>query len=129
MANETYIRNFGLHFPYLAKRAVTYEDIGRFRLFVEFDDGTQGEYSELSNTFKRYVPFDGTEESWKREFRHRLVTYMDEYPHDQTSLAESTGISQKSISNYVWGRTIPSGYAIAKLAKALNCSVSDLTDF
>lgn len=129
MVNETYIRNFGLYYPALAERAVSYENIGRFRLLVELDDGTRGEYSELSKTFKRFVPFDGTEENWKREFRHRLITLMDESPHDQTSLAEASGLSQKSISNYVWGRTIPSGYAIAKLAKALNCSVSDLTDF
>ena len=129
MVNEVYIRNFGLYYPALAKRAVSYANIGRFRLLVELDDGTRGEYSELSNTFKTFVPFDGSEESWKREFRHRLVTLMDEYPHDQTSLAEASGISQQSISNYMWGKTIPSGYAIAKLAKALNCSVSDLTDF
>ena len=50
--------------------------------------------------------------------KHRQIT--------QEELAEKVGTSQTMITRYVTGRCVPSVVMLAKIARALRCSVDDL---
>ena len=47
----------------------------------------------------------------------------------QEELAEKTGISPVMISKYMSEKATPSGHTIHRLARALGCTVAELTDF
>ena len=66
---------------------------------------------------------------WKKEFAHRLKARMEYLDISQNELAKRTGIPQPVIGAYVHGRCMPLAMNIAKLAKALIMSSSELIDF
>ena len=123
------LRMFEMFYPATYNRAVSFEESGPNSVIAILEDGTRSEYNNLLRTIRNVIPYDGAEESWKREFSHRLVEKMMERGFDQTSLEEASGLSHQSISCYIHRKKIPTGFAIDKLARALNCRPSDLTDF
>ena len=120
---------FEMYYPSIAEQAVSYKAKGPNIIFVTLEDGSVIEYNDLMNSFRTVVPYDGSEESWKREFAHRLVELMVDKGFDQSYLSEASGVSQQSISNYIHRKTMPTGFIIDKLARALRCDVSELTGF
>lgn len=61
-----------------------------------------------------------------RDFKHNLRLWMIYRGMDQVQLSKRSGISQPSISNYIYGKTVPTFYSLYKLAIALGCNISDL---
>lgn len=123
------LTRFEMFYPIAYKRATSFEESGSNSIIAILDDGTRVEYNDLMKTIRTVIPYDGTEESWKREFSHRLVEKMVSRGYDQTLLSEESGVSQQSISLYVHRKKLPTAYTVSKLARALNCRPSDLTDF
>ena len=120
---------FEMYYPSIAEQALSWEQKSNYVIFVTLSDGSIVEYNDLMNSFRTVVPYDGSEESWKREFAHRLVELMVDKGFDQSYLSEASGVSQQSISNYIHRKTMPTGFIIDKLARALGCDVSELTEF
>lgn len=127
--NDTIFDRFKMYYPSIAEQAVSYKQKSIYVIFVTLHDGSVIEYNDLMNSFRTVVPYDESEESWKREFAHRLVELMVDNGFDQSYLSEASGVSQQSISNYIHRKTMPTGFVIDKLARALHCEVSDLTEF
>lgn len=127
--NSMIFDRFEMYYPSIAKQAVSWEQKSNYVIFVTLSDGSVVEYNDLMNSFRTVVPYDGSEESWKREFAHRLVELMVDKGFDQSYLSEASGVSQQSISNYIHRKAIPTAYAVDKLARALRCDVSELTGF
>ena len=129
MSNRLTIEKFKMYYPTMAEQAVSYKAKGPNIIFVTLEDGSVIEYNDVLTSFRTVHPYDGSEESWKREFAHRLVEKMVDRGFDQIYLSEISGVSHQSISNYIHRKTIPTAYAVDKLARALRCDVSDLTGF
>lgn len=127
--NNTIFDRFEMYYPSIAEQAVSCKQKSSYVIFITLHDGSVIEYNDLMNSFRTVVPYDGSEESWKREFAHRLVELMVDNGFDQSYLSEASGVSQQSISNYIHRKTMPTGFVIDKLARALHCEVSDLTEF
>lgn len=127
--NDMIFDRFEMYYPSIAKQAVSWEQKSNYVIFVTLSDGSIVEYNDLMNSFRTVVPYDGSEESWKREFAHRLVELMVDKGFDQSYLSEASGVSQQSISNYIHRKAIPTAYAVDKIARALGCDVSELTEF
>lgn len=70
-----------------------------------------------------------TEMEWLDEFGASLFDLMEQEGLNQKELAEESGLSEGSISNYIHGKQMPNVKAIVNLAYALECDVSDLIDF
>ena len=120
---------FVMFYPFEAERVISWKEFGNNSIIAILDNGTTVEYNDLLRTIRNIIPYDGSEESWKIEFSHKLVTKMAERGFDQTRLSEASGVSQQSISLYIHRKKIPTAYTVSKLANALSCSPSDLTDF
>lgn len=67
------------------------------------------------------------DEIMRREFGRRLKTLLELRGMTQNELSEETGISQVSISKYLNGKSDPSLLNVLKIARALDCSLDDLT--
>ena len=100
--------------------------IGANSIIVQMRDGTKLEYHHMLKTLRQVPEYNGSEEEWRREFSRRLSFEMYERGFDQTYLAEKSGISQVSISNYIKRKTTPSAYAVDRMARALGCYMDDL---
>ena len=57
---------------------------------------------------------------------NRIKDLREDADLKQSELAEATGISQKTLSNYESGRTNPDSYAIIKLAEYFNVTTDYL---
>ena len=100
--------------------------IGANAIIAVLKDGTKLEYHHMLRTIRKVPTYTGSEEEWRREFSRRLSFEMYERGFDQTYLAEKSGISQVSISNYIKRKTTPSAYAVDRMARALGCYMDDL---
>ena len=126
--DEIYM-NFKTYYPFLDVEVSSWSPNGINSIIAELLDGTVIEYNDALRSFRTVRKFDGTEESWKREFSSKLIKMMADKGCDQTYLSEISDISQQSISNYIHKKAIPNCYTVFKLSKALGCNVSDLVDF
>lgn len=127
--NENLIRNFRLYWDNLDETAVNYEQTGPSELVVTLDDGSSYLYEDSEGSIRRLPKdkYNMTENEYKREFGFRLRKLMFSRGFTQTSLADATGLNQAQISSYANGKNSPSYYNAAKIAKALECSLDDLT--
>ena len=132
MEKDTYYaiyQNFKTYYPFLDSAVVSWSPDGPNSIIAELSDGSTLEYNDRLRSFRTVREFDGTKESWKREFSSKLIKMMADKGCDQIYLSEISDISQQSISNYLNKKAIPNCYTASKLAKALGCAVSELIDF
>lgn len=126
------IEDFERHYPDLADTVVDWYPINRNEIVVQIDNGSKYIYMFIGNKLIRYYEPDNSgdfdEEKWRKEFARKLQRKIDETHIYQDELARRTGISAVSISKYLNCKSSPSGYNIERLAAALNCSVSELTN-
>ena len=122
-------QNFKTYYPFLGYAVVSWSPDGPNSIIAELSDGSILEYNDRLRSFRTVRDFDGTEESWKREFSSKLTKMMADKGCDQTYLSEICDISQQSISNYLNKKAIPNCYTASNLAKALGWTVSELIDF
>ena len=132
MRKDTYdgiYQNFKTYYPFLDSAVVSWSPNGPNSIIAELSDGSILEYNDRLRAFRTVLEFDGTEESWKREFSSKLIKMMADKGCDQAYLSEISNISQQSISNYLHKKAIPNCYTVFKLSQALGCTVSELIDF
>lgn len=70
-----------------------------------------------------------TETEWMDIFAGNLLDLMRDRGYNQAQLADSTGLSQSSISKYLRRSQIPTVRAIVNIAYELDCDVNELMDF
>ena len=108
---------------------VTAEAIAPYEVRVELTDGTVGVYDGMTKMFCRIRKDEViTDEEWQLEFGRRLTRSLRLAYMTQEDLANSTGISRRMITKYINGKSTPSALNVSKIAKALNCSTTELVD-
>ena len=115
--------------PSLVSKVDHWDAEGANSIRVYFKDGTVDIYNYILKGLRTVHQNDGTEEDWRRDFRDKLVEKMADCNYTQQELAYATGISQTMIGRYLNKQSMPSGYVVAKLAKALHCSPDELIWF
>lgn len=126
---EQLVRNFALYFPMTAEKMVEYKTTNCFDLTAKLSDGNFVLYDDASHSI-RNLPRDSrnmSEEEFKKELSYRLRSIMSRRGITQWKLSKMTGISNVLLSKYMHGKNIPSAYKLDKIAKALDCSMDDLT--
>lgn len=131
---EFVYEEFRMHYPDMDERVINWYPSGQLEITLRTKDGTKYIYDFTSKGIRRIFCPDNdelelTEEQWRFEFALRLGKMMRVFGMNQAILSEESGISQVSLSNYLNCKSTPSSYALHKLARALHCSVSELTYF
>lgn len=132
MKNKHYdkiFEDFEEECPGLVSKVDHWDVEGGNSIRVYFTDGTVNIYNYILKGLMPVHQNDGTEEDWRRDFRDKLVEKMADCDYTQQELAYATGISQTMIGRYLNKQSMPSGYVVAKLAKALHCSPDELIWF
>lgn len=70
-----------------------------------------------------------TEIKWLEMFSDNLYSLLLESNMSQRELADLSGLSEATISNYLNSRQMPGVKAIINIANALECSTDDLIYF
>lgn len=131
---DKYFENFTRTLPSAAEKVVDWWPSGRFEITMKLEDGSRVIYNDLNNTsrFVRHETFNAdisSEDEWKNIFASRLTDLMRVNFISAGELSDRTGLSRQIVSSYINGRRIPNGYNLVKIAKAIGCSVTELTEF
>ena len=98
---------------------------------VYHKDGSRVRYDCFNGDWFKWYPTDydiskRSEEQIIQDFKWRLKRTMTLRCIGQAQLAEMSGISQKTISNYLTGKSMPDILKLNKLARALDVDVAEL---
>lgn len=66
---------------------------------------------------------------WRKKFSEKLQELMEKQHISKYKLADKTGLTPMCIHYYLVESSMPSAFTVARIAKALNCSVNDLIVF
>ena len=128
--NDTFDK-FEQYYPSIAKNIVDWYPSGRNTIIVVLNDNSKMEYHNVLKSIRNIPNIidrdEFTEDNYQRDFSYNLMNKMVDAGFDQTLLSEKTGISQVSISKYLHRKALPSIYNCEKIARALNCSINELT--
>lgn len=131
---DVMLDDFMQHYPNMYKNLVEWYPSGKNEITVRVQTGKVVAYNGVNHTLRNVHDPDDSDgymddEKWKDEFSARLRRKMMNTDLTQDDLAGMTGISRVTISKYIRGRAMPSGSNLCKLARALECTVSDLAEF
>lgn len=124
---ERYFENFKLYCPWAVDKVVDYQVSGYGELTVKLSDGRVLLFDD-ENRGVRKLPANSNKLSMNecnREFGVRLRRILQHRYMSQLELSEKTGIAPMTISRYINGKSMPSFYAVDRIAKALNCSTDE----
>lgn len=126
---EDFTRNYYM----FEERVRDWYPSGRNEIIVILDDGCKLRYDWLSKTYyeitnTKYSDPCEDEKTWRTNFAERLSLKIKNTCYTQERLAVETGISMVTINKYTKGRAIPSAYNLMKIARALKCSITELTE-
>lgn len=126
---EEAIRGLRLYFPDLAEAAVDYEMTPYGELIITLKDDTRYAYDDYKNSITRLATngHELTEQEYRREFARRLRKIMLNRRMTQRDLSEAIGISEVQLSLYLNGKQTPTVYRVSRIAKALDCTLDELS--
>ena len=130
---EPVLRSFSWAYPNYYEEMVDWYPSAHLEITVKLRDGRKLTY-ELVGDYITFIK-DGACDSedideylWRENFGMCLSGKMRKLGVSRDRLAEMTGISTVMLSKYMNGKAVPGGYNIYRMAKALNCSVAELTN-
>ena len=127
------IDEYKIWHPSMYEKTIECRPSGRSSILVTLNDGSRIEYESNSNTVRNvtrmYTDRVTDEETWRKEFGHKLRKAISDKGITQEKLSEITGISRQMLTRYVRGSSTPSGYILTRLTEALDCDVRELTKF
>jgi len=129
--------DFVNNYPNLAREIVDWYQSGQLEIVIKLRNDERLAYDFTNHTYRYLKKFkeseyglpDFSEEEWSRGFASKLRKKMRVKGMSGKELAARSGISESRISQYLNGKTVPSAVAVARLALALECSVSELSWF
>lgn len=128
MADKYVLRNLEWNFPQLFREADEIRDYGPLEVLILKNGERPIVYDDL-NKFCRTLPRDAcmmSENECRNEFGIRMRKRMQIKGINQFELADRSGISQGTISNYANGTRTPNIYNAIKIADVLGCSIEEL---
>lgn len=124
--------NLKFYYPTVEEDTVDWYPSGQWSITVRLKNGKKYKYNYMSNEFMRVCDYDEyeipEEKQWRMNFAVALNNRLKMIGMTQTELARRTGISKGMITNYVLGTSTASGYNIAKIVRALNCTYEELME-
>lgn len=98
-----------------------------YDIMVKRKDGKVFIYDNFSNSV-RYVYYESddlTDEQYRHEFTRTLRTKLSRTSRSQEEIAQAVGISLVSLNRYLNGHRTPDYITLHRLAKALDCPITD----
>lgn len=126
--SEYLYENFKLYFPMIEKHCIGWRQTDKFELEIDDEDGYVYIYNDMDHSLGRKID-TSKDIGWRKEFARRLRKKIAMKGITQANISRLTGIGQPLLSFYTQGKSLPSAQKVSALAKALDCSVTDLIGF
>lgn len=115
--------------PHIKKEDIMdYKELNDYEILIKLrPKGEQIIFNTMNNTI-RGCTYRGrlSEDENKKEFKLRLRSWLLFSGLNQKDLADITGISERTLTRYVNGKSLPDYISLKKIADAMNCKVDDL---
>ena len=126
---ELVFHSFKTMFPAIARDVVHSEySPSTGELHMTLKDGSMISYDQASRTMMTLKCDELQDDNFQFEFAKRLADKLASTGMTQSELSDITGISRQSIGRYINGSAIPTIPNLIAIARALNCSTSELID-
>lgn len=129
---EPVLKSFSRAYPQYYEEMVDWFPSAHLEITIKLRDGRKLTYEFIGD----YITFikdsvkderEIDEQLWRETFARNLFTKMRRLGMSRDRLSDLTGISTVTLSKYTNAKASPSGYNIQLLARALECSVTELT--
>ena len=130
--HDRLFENFSLNFPSMAAKTVKWRANSYFDITARLADGTSIIYDDSNETIRaveEYIYNPSTDDEWKKVISIKLNTVMRVKGVSVAELSDRTGLSRQTLSKYINGHGLPNIQKLAEIAKALRCSITELTEF
>lgn len=118
--------------PWVMRDIADWYPSGQMEITIKLKDGSRMIYDYVDKKWQMISSYACdywiTEKEWRYEFARKLKRRLNIKGMNQTDLSKLTGITQAQLSRYLSGEASPRGYNVLKIARALECSVSELVD-
>ena len=111
-------------------------EIDALETLYVMQNGDKIVYDEINDVFTTYISsmFEGANDIlpmnvWMKEFSRKLKRTLLVRHMNQGELAARIGVGQGTVSKYVRGVSVPSGYIIRAMEKVLNLEPGYLSNF
>lgn len=125
---KTIFNNLDLYYPEIADDIQSWYTSGDWEITLKLKDGRKWIFDGRDNVLIRIRDDDIAQEEYVQEFSRRLNRKMRDAGIGTDELGERLGVSRATVSRYLNGHTIPSGYVIMRIAQILQCSTNELFD-
>lgn len=121
-------------FPFVKDQIVDWFHIDKFMIGAHLIDGTFDTYDGIERCGTHYKSYEDylmppeNDRKWKIRFARNLYRKMCMAGYTQEELAQETGISVGTISNYMNGISEPSALKLYKIANALGYDMNNIFD-
>lgn len=131
---EPLINEVKLYFPHIYNKMIEWKPSGPMQLIITVEGGKRYEYNSITGYVHRMPELEDSsfyedENRWRQEFKYKFNKIMTNRNYQYKDLAEMSGISAQTISSYATGKSTPKLFVVMRLARALGCDISELTDF
>lgn len=118
------------YFPSIEERILDYYKSGRDELTVQLRGGEVIIYHGPTHGIRstRTIVADVEEDRWRQLFGWNLARRIEERYSNYSVFADKIRVSRVVLSRYINGHNTPSVYVAAKMAEALDCSMTELCD-
>ena len=126
-------RNFKLEFPLIEEEVMDWWPSGWQEITVKLGNGNRISYDDIKGLARNLKPDSNpltiSDEDWCIYFSRKLREKMYMNNVDNQTLADALGVSRPMVSRYLNGHSTPSIIVLHKMARFLDCSLSELTEF
>ena len=121
-------RALSMHHPSIYEMSLECKMVCAFEMVVRLSDGSVVVFNTTDKTIRNMAAkYDSmTEDEYRTELGHRIRSRMMIKGITQSELSERTNIKQSQLSRYITGNVLPSFYTVARIARGLGCSVTEL---
>lgn len=126
--------DFMNNYPSMERDVVDWYPNGKLEITIVMNDGSKLVYNGNTQRFSIIRGADSeyenlTEQEWRHKFAAKLYEKITDKCISQKELAEILNMSQKTISKYLNAKATPSTYNLDRIARVLDCSITELTNF
>lgn len=124
---------FSKMFPSTYSKVVDWYPTGRTEIKMTLSDGSKIIYDRRDRTMRTIKTFESMSPisltEVQQHFGSVVVSKMYEKGWNRQDLADASGISYQMLNKYINGQVVPNMHVLLKLARTLECSLSELTEY
>lgn len=125
---------FLMYYPGKERTITDQINIGDNEYMFYINDGRRVRFDAVEHTmsyikYKDNLTYEELDTIWINEFSRKLKKKLKLNRFTQKDFANEIGVTERTIHNYINGKSIPDYLILRRIARILDCTIEDLTNF